>query len=336
MEAGRSRRPAAATRSRRHVKGSDGGPVGMRKPRAGDESSPPTCGPPPRRAVARGRRATGEPLDVARARLPRQNTAARRDGLARLSAQPTRDCPGPDRAWSRSEPIAAGTARTARHRCTGLRAATMWTSRALCSRGGADVVQPEGSIGTPLDNAIGYGCWHVAELLAATGARIDKLWHAAALGRLDRIETLLAASPDQDQISQAFWHACAASQRRAAERLLDAGADLTWTPDYAEGPRSTLRVGGHPPAEHHRLAPRTRSDLRETCRLNQAVASPRGGGMAGSASQCCGPRRDASSSSAHTAELRAASASSAVTPRHSSQPAGRDPAATRNLRTTGN
>jgi hypothetical protein len=107
-------------------------------------------------------------------------------------------------------------------------------ARALID-GGADIEAPEGSIGTPLDNAVGYGCWHVAELLARRGARIDKLWHAAALGRLDRLETLLASSPDQDQISQAFWHACAASQRRAAERLLDAGADLTWTPDYAEG-----------------------------------------------------------------------------------------------------
>src|SRR5947209_13952887 len=27
--------------------------------------------------------------------------------------------------------------------------------------GGADVEAPDGSIGTPLDNAIGYGCWHV-------------------------------------------------------------------------------------------------------------------------------------------------------------------------------
>lgn len=107
-------------------------------------------------------------------------------------------------------------------------------ARALLD-GGADAEAPDGSIGTPLDNAIGYGCWHVAELLAATGARIDKLWHAAALGRLDRLETLLASSPDQDQISQAFWHACAASQRRTAQRLLDAGADLTWTPDYADG-----------------------------------------------------------------------------------------------------
>jgi uncharacterized protein len=107
-------------------------------------------------------------------------------------------------------------------------------ARALLD-GGADAEAPGGSIGTPLDNAIGYGCWHVAELLAATGARIDKLWHAAGLGRLDRIETLLASNPDQDQISQAFWHACAGSQRRAAERLLDAGADLNWTPDYADG-----------------------------------------------------------------------------------------------------
>lgn len=107
-------------------------------------------------------------------------------------------------------------------------------ARALLD-GGADAEAPDGSIGTPLDNAVGYGCWRVAELLAARGARIDKLWHAAALGRLDRLETLLSSSPDQDQISQAFWHACSAFQRRAAERLLDAGADLTWTPDYAEG-----------------------------------------------------------------------------------------------------
>lgn len=107
-------------------------------------------------------------------------------------------------------------------------------ARALLD-GGADAEAPDGSIGTPLDNAIGYGCWHVAELLATTGARVDKLWHAAALGRLDRLEALLASSPEKDQISQAFWHACAAYQRRAAQRLLDAGADLNWTPDYAEG-----------------------------------------------------------------------------------------------------
>src|SRR5215470_3398266 len=59
--------------------------------------------------------------------------------------------------------------------------------------GGADIEVPGGSIGTPLDNAIGYGCWHVARLLVQRGARVDKLWHAAALGDLARLAELLAA-----------------------------------------------------------------------------------------------------------------------------------------------
>jgi hypothetical protein len=102
--------------------------------------------------------------------------------------------------------------------------------------GGADIEAPDGSIGTPLENAVGYACWHVASLLGARGARIDKLWPAAALGRLDRLEQLLAtASPSPEELSQAFWHACSAAQRRAAELLLAAGAELNWVPDYAEG-----------------------------------------------------------------------------------------------------
>src|ERR1039457_922507 len=101
--------------------------------------------------------------------------------------------------------------------------------------GGANIETPDGSIGTPLDNAVGYGCWHVARLLVARGARVDKAWHAAALGMLDRLEDLLAPGIDQEQISQGFWHACVVGQRRAAERLLSAGADLNWVPDYAEG-----------------------------------------------------------------------------------------------------
>ncbi|HEX3540339.1 MAG TPA: ankyrin repeat domain-containing protein [Acidimicrobiales bacterium] len=101
--------------------------------------------------------------------------------------------------------------------------------------GGADMEVPDGSIGSPLDNAIGYGCWHVARLLAASGASVEKLWHAAALGVLDRLDELLADNPTGDQVSQAFWHACAGGQRRAAERLLGAGADLNWEPDYARG-----------------------------------------------------------------------------------------------------
>lgn len=101
--------------------------------------------------------------------------------------------------------------------------------------GGADIETPNGSIGTPLDNAIGYGCWHVARLLVARGARVDTLWHAGALGALERLEELLTTGPSPEQISQGFWHACAGGQRRAAERLLEAGADLNWEPDYARG-----------------------------------------------------------------------------------------------------
>ena len=79
--------------------------------------------------------------------------------------------------------------------------------------GGATIEVLDGFIGTPLDNAIGYGCWHVARLLVA---RVDKLWHAGGLGILDRLEELLdTASPTTEEVSQAFWHACAA---RAAPR----------------------------------------------------------------------------------------------------------------------
>jgi ankyrin repeat protein len=101
--------------------------------------------------------------------------------------------------------------------------------------GGADLETAGGSIGTPLDNAIGYGCWHVARLLVKHGARVDTLWHAAALGMLPRLEELAADGPSEEEISQAFWHACSGAQCRAAEYLLSLGADLNWVPDYAEG-----------------------------------------------------------------------------------------------------
>jgi hypothetical protein len=102
--------------------------------------------------------------------------------------------------------------------------------------GGADIEAPDGSIGTPLDNAIGYACWHVARLLGARGARVDKLWHAGALGMLDRLQELLdTGNPTPEDLSQAFWHASSGGQRRAAERLLAAGAELNWVPEYAKG-----------------------------------------------------------------------------------------------------
>jgi uncharacterized protein len=110
--------------------------------------------------------------------------------------------------------------------------------------GGADLETPDGSIGTPLDNALGYACWSVARLLVTRGARVDKVWHAGALGMLARLDELLVPGTDPEQISQGFWHACGAGQRRAAERLLSAGADLNWEPDYAEGTALDAATGG--------------------------------------------------------------------------------------------
>jgi uncharacterized protein len=101
--------------------------------------------------------------------------------------------------------------------------------------GGADLNTPGGSIGTQLDNAVGYGCWHVARLLVERGAPVDALWHAAALGMLDRLEELLAATSDAEEVNNAFFQACSGGQLRAAERLLAAGADIKFSPDYANG-----------------------------------------------------------------------------------------------------
>jgi uncharacterized protein len=103
--------------------------------------------------------------------------------------------------------------------------------------GGADLEIPDGSIGTPLDNAIGYACWNVARLLVGAGARVDKFWHAAALGLTDRLAELLSGpAPSADEINQAFFHACDGGQRRAAELLLAHGADINVSPDYGNSP----------------------------------------------------------------------------------------------------
>jgi hypothetical protein len=112
---------------------------------------------------------------------------------------------------------------------------------------GADLEARGGSIaaGTPLDNAVGYGCWHVARRLVERGARVNRLWHASALGLLARLEELLTAAPppSAEEIDNAFWQACHGGQRRAAELLLDRGADAGWVPEYAEGPGVDVAAG---------------------------------------------------------------------------------------------
>jgi len=102
--------------------------------------------------------------------------------------------------------------------------------------GRADIEAPGASIagGPPLDCAVGYGCWHVARLLVDRGAKVDKLWHAAALGMISRVKELQAADPPPtaEDLVEAFWQACHGGQRRMAEYLLGCGADINAMPGH--------------------------------------------------------------------------------------------------------
>ena len=104
--------------------------------------------------------------------------------------------------------------------------------------GGADIEARGGSIagGTALENAIGYGCWRVARLLLDHGAKVEKLWHAAALGMTSMLEKLLQenSATSSEEVNHAFWQACRGGYRRTAEYLFARGADLNWIPDYAK------------------------------------------------------------------------------------------------------
>ena len=109
-------------------------------------------------------------------------------------------------------------------------------ARALIE-GGANIEAAGASIagGSPLDDAVGYGCWQVARLLVERGARVDRLWQAAALGIRSRLDELIAAeAPTTQQLTDAFWQACHGGQRRMAEHLLELGAELNGTPSWGD------------------------------------------------------------------------------------------------------
>lgn len=113
--------------------------------------------------------------------------------------------------------------------------------------GGADLAVRGASIGggTALDNAVGYGCWHVARLLVSRGAPVTRLAHAAALGMMGRVGEFLARDPgpSADEINEAFWQACHGGQRRVAEYLLARGADVNAVPPYATEPAPEVAAG---------------------------------------------------------------------------------------------
>lgn len=97
--------------------------------------------------------------------------------------------------------------------------------------GGADIEAPGAVLtgGTPLSAAVVFAQWRAARRLLERGATTT-IWQAAALGLLDRVQGCFAhgTPPAEDQITNAFWHACRGGQREVAEYLLDRGADMNW------------------------------------------------------------------------------------------------------------
>ncbi len=96
---------------------------------------------------------------------------------------------------------------------------------------GADI-EADGAViagGTPMTDATAFGQWNAARRLLERGARTN-LYESASMGLLDRIDAILAGSPPPtpDQITGAFWGACAGGQLAAAQRLAESGADVHW------------------------------------------------------------------------------------------------------------
>lgn len=106
---------------------------------------------------------------------------------------------------------------------------------------GADIEAPGAVIagGTALDDAVAFGQWRAAHRLVDRGAQ-TALWHAAALGLMDRIEQHFASGMPParhpwgdrtaypNEVTIAFWCACHGGQRQSAEYLIDRGAERNW------------------------------------------------------------------------------------------------------------
>ena len=173
----------------------------------------------------------------------------RADGFAYPLLHATTDWPGnfPRVAESIALLVAAGADVEAR--CAGANAETALHFAASCDDvaavdalvvAGADI-ETEGAViagGTPLDDAVAFAQWKAARRLVDLGA-ITAVWHAAALGLVDRIEAWFAsgqpasrhpwgATADRRDIDVALWCAAHGGQRAAAELLLARGANPAW------------------------------------------------------------------------------------------------------------
>lgn len=109
--------------------------------------------------------------------------------------------------------------------------------------GGANIEADGASIagGTAMDDAVGYGQFHAARRLVERGAR-TKLWHASALGLMNRVQEFFAGAvpPTASEVTMAFWQACHGGQSAAAQYLLARGANINWIPDWS--PKTPLDI----------------------------------------------------------------------------------------------
>ena len=109
-------------------------------------------------------------------------------------------------------------------------------------------IESKGSVidgGSPLSDAVAFGCWPAANRLIERGTR-SNLWHSAALGQIDRIQEHFAGEtkPSPQEVTNAFWNACRGGQLETARYLLAQGADRNWVGHNRMTPLDTaIRIG---------------------------------------------------------------------------------------------
>ena len=123
--------------------------------------------------------------------------------------------------------------------------------------GGADIEKPDGSIGTPLDNAVGYACWHVARLLVARGARVDKAWHAAAWACSAASKRSWAATRRPNKCRKRSGMPAPAGSAAPRSTCCRAARISTGSPTTPTARRWTPPPAWAPAGERHHLAART-------------------------------------------------------------------------------
>ena len=109
---------------------------------------------------------------------------------------------------------------------------------------GADI-EAAGAIftgGAAMSDAVIFAQWPAARRLLERGAETT-LWQAAALGLLDSVAAQARAAPPE-QLTNALWHACRGGQLRAAQYLIERGANPHWVGHDGKTPLDVARESG--------------------------------------------------------------------------------------------